>query len=141
MQRSLFQLKKLATARSSRVLTGCHWPSAAAISAVARSDKGIIWNREQWRLKSSVAAAAFDQTVESFPSIVIGANGSIVPQGTFAEAQAEVRKGKAFFKDAEAGLRGPNIWRSVLSFSSFWNQIMMQSQILASRCLEQIWEW
>jgi hypothetical protein len=44
------------------------------------------------RCKSSVAAAtaAYDQTVETFPSIVIGPNKSIVPQGSFAEAQAQV---------------------------------------------------
>jgi hypothetical protein len=43
------------------------------------------------RFKSSVAAtAAYDQTVETFPSIVIGPKKSIVPQGSFAEAQAQV---------------------------------------------------
>jgi quinolinate synthase len=42
--------------------------------------------------KSTLAAAtaAFDQTVETFPSIVIGPNKSIIPQGSFAEAQAQV---------------------------------------------------
>eukprot|EP00568_Trieres_chinensis_P003502 CAMPEP_0183301918 /NCGR_PEP_ID=MMETSP0160_2-20130417/7882_1 /TAXON_ID=2839 ORGANISM="Odontella Sinensis, Strain Grunow 1884" /NCGR_SAMPLE_ID=MMETSP0160_2 /ASSEMBLY_ACC=CAM_ASM_000250 /LENGTH=609 /DNA_ID=CAMNT_0025464623 /DNA_START=103 /DNA_END=1932 /DNA_ORIENTATION=+ len=38
---------------------------------------------------SSAATAAYDQSVDVFPSIVIGANGSIEPQGSFAEAQAE----------------------------------------------------
>lgn len=42
------------------------------------------------RYKSSVAAtAAYDQTVDVFPSIVIGPNKTIVPQGSFAEAQAQ----------------------------------------------------
>lgn len=50
--------------------------------------------RSLCRFKSSVAVAAtaaYDQTVETFPSIVIGPNKSIVPQGSFAEAQAQVR--------------------------------------------------
>lgn len=34
------------------------------------------------------ARAPYDQTVETFPSLVIGPNNSIVPQGSFAEAQA-----------------------------------------------------
>ena len=42
------------------------------------------------RSLSSAATATYDQSVESFPSIVIGANGSIVPQGSFAETQAQV---------------------------------------------------
>jgi len=48
--------------------------------------------QQQVRTKSTaVAAAAYDQSVDSFPSIVIGPNGTIIPQGTFAEAQAQVR--------------------------------------------------
>lgn len=38
------------------------------------------------------ATAAYDQTVDIFPSLVIGANGRIEPVGSFAEVQAEVRK-------------------------------------------------
>lgn len=30
---------------------------------------------------------------DEFPSLIIGANGKLQPQGTFAEAQAEVRAG------------------------------------------------
>mmetsp|Transcript_12540 Transcript_12540/g.20880 ORF Transcript_12540/g.20880 Transcript_12540/m.20880 type:complete len:522 (+) Transcript_12540:134-1699(+) len=37
----------------------------------------------------STAAATYDQSVDIFPSIVIGPNKSIVPQGPFAEAQAQ----------------------------------------------------
>lgn len=44
------------------------------------------------RLMSTAATATYDQSVNSFPSIVIGPNRSITPQGTFAEAQAEVRE-------------------------------------------------
>ena len=48
------------------------------------------------RLKKStmVATAAYDQSVDSFPSIVIGPDRSIQALGTFAEAQAEVRNFK-----------------------------------------------
>lgn len=41
------------------------------------------------RLQSTVVAS-YDQSVDIFPSIVIGPNKSIVPQGPFAEAQAKV---------------------------------------------------
>ena len=37
------------------------------------------------------ATAPYDHSVDVFPSIVIGPDGVIQPQGTFAEAQAEVR--------------------------------------------------
>jgi hypothetical protein len=40
---------------------------------------------------TATATAAYDQTVDVFPSIIIGPNRSIVPVGTFAEAQAQVR--------------------------------------------------
>ena len=39
---------------------------------------------------STAATAAYDQSVDVFPSLIIGANGSIEPQGSFAEAQAQV---------------------------------------------------
>ena len=39
---------------------------------------------------STAATAAYDQSVDVFPSLIIGANGSIDPQGSFAEAQAQV---------------------------------------------------
>jgi hypothetical protein len=38
----------------------------------------------------STATATYDQSVDSFPSIVIGPDRSIEPQGSFAEAQAQV---------------------------------------------------
>ena len=43
------------------------------------------------RLKSSMATAAYDHAVKVFPSIIVGPNKSIVPNGSFAEAQAQVR--------------------------------------------------
>lgn len=42
------------------------------------------------RTMSIAATAAYDQSVDVFPSLIIGANGSIEPQGSFAEAQAQV---------------------------------------------------
>lgn len=42
------------------------------------------------RHRQSTAAASYDQSVDIFPSIVIGPNKSILPQGPFAEAQAQV---------------------------------------------------
>jgi hypothetical protein len=45
------------------------------------------------RQHSSMATAAYDTSVEAFPSIVIGPDRSIEPQGSFAEAQAQVRFG------------------------------------------------
>jgi hypothetical protein len=43
------------------------------------------------RLMSSAATAAYDQSIQkAFPSIVIGPDRAIEPQGSFAEAQAQV---------------------------------------------------
>ena len=42
------------------------------------------------RTMSTAATAAYDQSVDVFPSLIIGANGSIEPLGSFAEAQAQV---------------------------------------------------
>lgn len=62
-----------------------------------KSERMILPSRMQAalvpRFMSAPATAAYDQTVNTFPSIVIGPNRSIVPMGTFAEAQAEVRYG------------------------------------------------
>jgi len=41
-------------------------------------------------MSTATATAAYDQLVDVFPSLIIGANGSIAPQGSFAEAQAQV---------------------------------------------------
>ena len=38
----------------------------------------------------STASATYDQSVDSFPSIGIGPDRAIIPQGSFAEAQAQV---------------------------------------------------
>ena len=46
----------------------------------------------RYRKKSTAVSATYDQSIDSFPSIVIGPNGTIIPQGSFAEAQAEVRR-------------------------------------------------
>jgi hypothetical protein len=50
-------------------------------------------NNTSLRFKSTApatATAAYDLSVDSFPSIVIGADRAISPQGSFAEAQAQV---------------------------------------------------
>lgn len=51
---------------------------------ISQSWRGAIRN-------ASVPSAAYNQTVDAFPSIIIGPNGLISPQGPFAEAQAQVR--------------------------------------------------
>jgi hypothetical protein len=38
----------------------------------------------------SAPAAAYNQTVDTFPSIVIGSDGTLSAQGPFAESQAQV---------------------------------------------------
>ena len=58
------------------------------ISQVAR-DSGLQPSDSR-RTMSTAATAAYDQSVDVFPSLIIGANGSIDPQGSFAEAQAQV---------------------------------------------------
>jgi hypothetical protein len=56
------------------------------ISLSKRSNK-LFTNQ----LKSlSTASAAYNQTVEAFPSIVIGSDGNLSAQGPFAESQAQV---------------------------------------------------
>jgi hypothetical protein len=44
----------------------------------------------QQRQQSTVATSTYETRVEAFPSIVIGPDRSIEPQGSFAEAQAQV---------------------------------------------------
>ena len=39
---------------------------------------------------SASATAAYNQSVDEFPSLVIGSNGNLTPKGSFAEAQAQV---------------------------------------------------
>ena len=71
----------------------------ASACAIARYDSSILTtgslsqNRSTNArfLSSAAASAAYAQSVDTFPSIVIGSKGSISPQGSFAEAQAQVR--------------------------------------------------
>ena len=52
--------------------------------------------KELERLMSSTATATYDQSITSaFPSLVIGPDRAIEPQGVFAEAQVQVRKRQA----------------------------------------------
>jgi hypothetical protein len=70
-------------------------PGAAAQRRTKSSLAVDIENEELSASSSSVNATAnatYDQSVrEPFPSIVIGPERSIEPQGSFAEAQAQVR--------------------------------------------------
>ena len=101
MHRSFSQLCRLARGRSSSLAlhrSRRQWPNVPMLLASSANandaSANIIWDQPLQpisRSKSTAASATYDQTVESFPSIVIGPNGSIIPQGSFAEAQAEVR--------------------------------------------------
>ena len=65
------------------------------ISQVARGSG--LQPSDSRRNMSTAATAAYDQSVDVFPSLIIGANGSIDPQGSFAEAQAQVSWQKIAF--------------------------------------------
>jgi len=62
-----------------RPLSTCSTANASSTSMVVSKHR---------RYKSSSPVAAYDQTVDTFPSLIIGADQSIEPIGTFAEAQA-----------------------------------------------------
>ena len=55
-----------------------------------QSNVGVSTCFNPARQLSTAASAAYDQSVDTFPSLIIGANGNIEPQGSFAEAQAQV---------------------------------------------------
>ena len=55
------------------------------------SEATTFVSKVSMRLKSSMATAAYDHAIKFFPSIIVGPNRSIVPKGSFAEAQAQVR--------------------------------------------------
>ena len=59
------------------------------VSSFAR-DNSFQHTSPDRTMSTSTATAAYDQLVDVFPSLIIGANGSIAPQGSFAEAQAQV---------------------------------------------------
>ena len=65
-----------------RASTSTLWSSSSASPFVNS------WNNSSnssFRFKSTAATAAYDQSVNAFPSIVIGPDRSIEPQGSFAE--------------------------------------------------------
>jgi hypothetical protein len=70
----------------SPALLGIHYPRKLD------SGGGAI----QWKSTAMMVAAPYDQSIpdQTFPSIVIGPNKTILPQGSFAEAQAQVRHNK-----------------------------------------------
>ena len=88
MHRSLLKLGTLASTRPSGLVarSSRKWPVASSLLNATQNNLLDF----QLRSKSTAATATYDQSIDSFPSIVIGPNGSITPQGTFAEAQAEV---------------------------------------------------
>ena len=64
-------------------------PGAAAAAAAQRRTKSALAAVD---IEHETATATYDQSIrEPFPSIVIGPERSIEPQGSFAEAQAQVR--------------------------------------------------
>jgi hypothetical protein len=74
------------------------------------------------RSKSSAATSTYDQSVDVFPSIVIGPDRSIEPQGSFAEAQAQVGTFFTFGMDQSIDISSINGITGVLSllFYSKW---------------------
>jgi hypothetical protein len=84
MHRSIVRLSRPTTCRS---LVARQWPGTPFLGATASARL----QDQASRYKSLAVSAAYDQSIETFPSIVIGPNGTIIPQGSFAEAQAEVR--------------------------------------------------
>lgn len=68
-------------------LSGCS--GSVGISPLARGASLQPTGPDQ-TMSTAAATAAYDQSVDVFPSLIIGANGSIAPQGSFAEAQAQV---------------------------------------------------
>lgn len=82
MRRSIVQVVRVASNRAG--FRPGKFPMNASVLSVTAG------NGPQFARYKSTAAATYDQSIDSFPSIVIGPNGSIIPQGSFAEAQAEV---------------------------------------------------
>ena len=82
-------------------------PTSGLFTTSGKRTQSILWstitNRagqssgfisQYWKgavRNASAPSAAYNQTVDAFPSIIIGPNGLISPQGPFAEAQAQVR--------------------------------------------------
>ena len=58
-----------------------------------KSSMAIEYDEPDKSLAAALANATYDQSIrEPFPSIVLGPEQSVEPQGSFAEAQAEVRR-------------------------------------------------
>ena len=57
-----------------------------------KSSMAIEYDEPDESLAAALANATYDQSIrEPFPSIILGPEQSVKPQGSFAEAQAEVR--------------------------------------------------
>ena len=83
-QRFLSANNKTAAAISQRAC-------ASLASGGLQNTSSRVSSLQQLGRFKSTATATYDQTVETFPSIVIGPDRAIEPQGSFAESQAQVR--------------------------------------------------
>jgi hypothetical protein len=81
--------------------------SISLTESKSRSDINAMTNLTS-RLFSA-PAAAYNQTVDTFPSIVIGSDGNLSAQGPFAESQAQVS--------------------DIISFVFFWAKLCTRSII------------
>ena len=65
---------------------------AAAAQRRTKSSMAVELDHSEEPMATTTANATYDQSVrEPFPSIVLGPERSVEPQGSFAEAQAQVR--------------------------------------------------
>ena len=79
-----------------RILNGSQPPRFSEISSNTLHRAASYSLNARLQKSTMAATATYDQSVDSFPSIVIGPDRAILPQGTFAEAQAEVCKFSSF---------------------------------------------
>ena len=79
-----------------RILNGSQPPRFSEISSNTLHRAASYSLNARLQKSTMAATATYDQSVDSFPSIVIGPDRVILPQGSFAEAQAEVCKFVSF---------------------------------------------
>lgn len=81
------------TCREFSSSSGLLKPYVYSVSSNFTSSSRTKGRKELERLMSSTATATYDQSITSaFPSLVIGPDRAIEPQGSFAEAQAQVSR-------------------------------------------------
>ena len=87
------QSSMAATPRTQLIRFTQHVVAVAAAQSREKSSMSIDYDGSEASATKTTANATYDQSVrEPFPSIVVGPEKSIEPQGSFAEAQAQVRK-------------------------------------------------